>query len=77
MERQYHNKILLQILSSYIDTYPTHRFGQALFNLGIVHRLPNSLNIADPFYEEPYDTIKRITNEEETIIIGLTIYSVL
>lgn len=67
MKRQHHNKILLQILSSYIDAYPTQRFGQALFNLGIVQRKPNSLDIMDPFYEEPIDTLKRITNGEEII----------
>lgn len=60
MTRLEANSLLLSILSQYINTYPDQRFGQALFNLGFVQRIPNSLSIQDPFYEESTATLNRI-----------------
>lgn len=62
MTRQEANTKLLNILSSIIKQYPDYRFGQALYNLGLVHRKQGL--IVDPFFEEPVDTLSRISHTD-------------
>lgn len=54
------NLILLQMISNYIHSNKRLRFGQVLVNLGIIET-----NEEDPigrlFYEEPDETLARIT----------------
>ena len=76
--RQQHNQLILFILGDYLERNPDIRFGQALWNLGIIRRereeeinppvgisWPLALGIVDPFYEEPWDTLKRMKGDAE------------
>lgn len=59
------NNKLLNILSATLRQYPDYRFGQALFNLGLVQRgFPGT--ILDPFFEEPQHTLERIVQPSST-----------
>lgn len=69
MTRLEANKILVEILSAYIQQYPDIRFGQALFNLGLIQRKPDSLDIEDPFYEESTKTLSRFIYEPGNIVV--------
>ena len=66
--------MLLEILTSYCVANPDIRFGQALWNLGIIqgeyigstdvlaaNKGWSTGRIIDPYYEEPWDTLKRIS----------------
>ena len=59
MTRLEANNKLLNILSTTLRQYPDYRFGQALFNLGLVQRSSPG-NILDPLYEESQHTLERI-----------------
>lgn len=48
------NRQIIDMLTLYLDAFPTIRFGQALVNLDIVPR-PSTV-----FYEEPDATLKRV-----------------
>jgi len=65
------NLLLVEIMKAYLQQNPDIRFGQALWNLGIIRRenkpdpppgisWPLVQGIVDPFYEEPWDTLKRL-----------------
>lgn len=67
MSRIDSNKEILAILEEYINKYPETRFVQALCNLNILvsKAVPTTDNnyvvvIADGFYEESSETLKRI-----------------
>lgn len=60
MTRQEANKKLIDVLKCFVDTYPDWRFGQILFNVGVITRKQDSLDIKDPFYEESTETWERI-----------------
>lgn len=49
------NALLENIVDLYLSIYPELRYTQALYNLGIVEAM------SDFYYEEPFDTIKRIS----------------
>lgn len=68
MNRYKNNLIILNILKEYLENNPDLRFIQALWNLKIIdskitegtgHIVP-----IDRFYEEPFETLKRIGYEE-------------
>ena len=55
--RQKANLIINELVQLYLETYPDIRYVQALWNLGIIDHRSNL--IADRYYEEPVDTLKR------------------
>ena len=57
--RQINNKKLIELISDYVDKHPEMRFIQALWALKIIDR--GEVGIIDRFYEEPDDTLKRIS----------------
>lgn len=66
MTRHDYNKLILDKISEYLDTYPDIRFGQALVNLKIleysdIEDNKGFLLVKDPFYEEPSKTYFKIT----------------
>ena len=64
--RLQYNRDILVILSDLVEKCPDLRFGQILFNAGIIDHI-NSENgpiIRDPFYEESSDTLKRIEKQD-------------
>lgn len=66
MTRQEGNERLLELLREYLINNPDIRFIQALWNLRIIDRDPiwNPGEISNPidrFYEEPEETLKRIS----------------
>lgn len=68
MTRLEYNKQLLKILKDYLETNPDIRFIQALWNLNIIDLRTVTLSpelrhieIVDRFYEEPDETLKRIS----------------
>lgn len=70
MNRYKNNLILLNMLREYLENNPDIRFIQALWNLkiidskiteGIGHEIIVPI---DRFYEEPFETLKRIGYEE-------------
>ena len=60
MTRQEANRKLVEVINDLVETYPDWRFGQILFNVGIITRKKDSLDIKDPFYEESTETWERI-----------------
>lgn len=54
------NKKILQILHKVVHTCPDWRFGQIIFNVGIVTTKPGTMDIRDPFFEESIDTLNRV-----------------
>lgn len=65
-ERLQYNRDILVILSDLIEKCPDLRFGQILFNAGVIDHIngENGPIIKDPFYEESLDTLKRIKNQD-------------
>lgn len=66
MNRYKNNLIILNILREYLENNPDIRFIQALWNLGIIDRdsiwnIGEINNPIDRFYEEPDETLKRIS----------------
>lgn len=66
MNRYKNNLIILNILREYLENNPDIRFIQALWNLKIIDRDPvwnirEVNNPIDRFYEEPDETLKRIS----------------
>jgi len=64
------HKLILDILSSYLERYPDQRFGQAIFNLGINEFIKNdpsrpTYNLRDIYNDEDSVIIKRIENQLE------------
>ena len=64
--RYKNNLIILNILREYLENNPDIRFIQALWNLGIIDRdsiwnIGEINNPIDRFYEEPDETLKRIS----------------
>jgi hypothetical protein len=59
--RSHYNNKILDILRQYVDNCPEMRFGQIIFNLGIVQRTENG--IMDPFFEESEKMYNRIIGE--------------
>lgn len=56
------NSLLTYIVTLYIRRHPELRFIQALWSLGIIDGIgeEDTVVLVDRFYEEPYDTLKRI-----------------
>lgn len=67
MNRKEENEKILGILKDYLESNPDVRFIQALWALGIIDRevIDGSAHEiyvpVDRFYEEPNETLKRIT----------------
>ena len=61
--RQRDNRRIVEALSSLVEKYPDLRFGQILFNYKFVNwsNTNDGVRICDPFYEEPADTLARLT----------------
>ena len=64
------HKLILDLISSYLEKYPDQRFGQAIFNLGINEFIKNdsslpTYNLKDIYNDEYYVVIKRIENQLE------------
>lgn len=64
-KRQEANREILSILSEAVEKYPDWRFGQILFNHGIIEFEDNSStsvlrSIKDPFYDESVDSLSKI-----------------
>ena len=55
MNRLEANRLILKILSEYVEAYPQQRFNQLLQNTRVV--VPNS---PDQFYEESTETLSRM-----------------
>lgn len=55
LTRQEYNRLILQHLSNLVEAYPEERFGQLLYNIGVV-RKNSSGAVQDPFYEESATT---------------------
>ena len=58
--RQAANLELLRTLEAYLMAYPGMRLGQALMNLDILVKSPDSYDVSDPFYEEPQSMLERV-----------------
>ena len=54
-DRQKYNKELLEKIKLYVEMYPDWRFHQILQNIGICMRVQG-----DMFFEESYETVKRV-----------------
>jgi hypothetical protein len=64
--RKEKNKELLRILDEIVEACPDLRFGQILMNWGFVDwgRKPGgTVEVYDPFYEEPDRTLSRVKKE--------------
>ena len=57
--QEYNFKILSEIMH-YVMNHPEIRFIQALWNVGIITRKNDTLEVEDKFYEEPDETLKRM-----------------
>lgn len=72
MNRDSANNCLLNVIQLYLKIYPKVRFIQALWTLSIIDsdkiNILEDSKIIDRFYEEPYETIKRIRPRIETLI---------
>lgn len=60
MTRQQANFDILAILHNHFSNYPDIRFGQALFNLGLIERATNSFLMKDPFYKESKEMLEQL-----------------
>lgn len=58
-KRQEYNLKILDKIKEKINDYPQLRFGQILIILGVLQSKEGGI-IEDPFYEEPFNTLKRI-----------------
>lgn len=56
MTRQKANKEIIKLLDNIIDEVPDWRFGQILYNLGLVTN--NEGEVIDPFYIESEKSLK-------------------
>ncbi len=56
MTRQKANKEIIKLLDNIIDEVPDWRFGQILYNLGLVTN--NEGEVIDPFYIESKESLK-------------------
>ena len=71
-KRQDDNKVILDIISHYVENYPDLRFGQILVNSDIIKYEPSVLCegqredilVIDPFYEESEITWKRMCDNK-------------
>lgn len=63
--RKVNNLMLLNYLEDLITRYPDLRFGQILFNYQFIkwYTTKDGIQICDPFYEEPVETIKRVREQ--------------
>ena len=61
--RQEYNRKIVNYLASVVEQCPEWRFGQILYNTMTIVRKNDTLDIKDPFYEESYETYKRIKHE--------------
>lgn len=59
-ERLEYNRKIITLLSTLVESFPNHRFGQILFNNNVVIRDEKG-NIQDPFYTESKDMYERIS----------------
>ncbi|WP_299148104.1 hypothetical protein [uncultured Dokdonia sp.] len=64
------HKLILDLISSYLEKYPDQRFGQAIFNLGVNEFIKNdsslpTYNLRDIYNDEDSVIIKRIENQLE------------
>lgn len=65
------NALLMYIVSLHLKMYGDHlRFIQSLWGLGIIDGLgeEDQVKIVDRFYEEPYDTLKRISHRISIVL---------
>ena len=60
MTRKEYNKKLLKELERFMEIAPDQRFGQIIFNFFFPEYLKK-----DPFFEEPWDTLKRVEDMKE------------
>ena len=73
------HKLILDLISSYLEKYPDQRFGQAIFNLGINEFIKNdsslpTYNLRDIYNDEDYVVIKRIENQLEWFNLQKKVY---
>lgn len=62
------HRIILEKLKTYLEQYPSQRFGQAIFNLGINEFNPNEqYQLRDIYNDNDSDIIKRIENRLELL----------
>ena len=61
-KRQDDNKVILGIISHYVENYPDLRFGQILVNTKAIKLVdtPAGIIVEDPFNEEPEITLNRM-----------------
>jgi len=64
------HKLILDLISNYLEKYPDQRFGQAIFNLGVNEFIKNdsslpTYNLRDIYNDEDSVIIKRIENQLE------------
>ena len=61
-KRQDDNKVILDIISHYVENYPDLRFGQILVDTKAIKLVDTSAGIIveDPFNEEPEVTLNRM-----------------
>ena len=67
MTRQEANREIIAKLSEIVEASPDLRFGQILWNVGILYWLTPGVLIKDPHSEEPIDTLKRMNNETDKV----------
>ena len=65
MTRQEANKKILKMIEAHINASPNWRFGQLIYNMGVIQADKHSVDIAnisifDPFHEESEKTLQRI-----------------
>ena len=65
--REFYNSLLSYIISLQLKLHPDLRFIQALWSLRIID-VSNDNIIIDRFYEEPYDTLKRIKSKVSEVL---------
>lgn len=61
-KRQDDNKVILDIISHYVENYPDLRFGQILVDTKAIKLVdtPAGIIVEDPFNEEPEVTLNRM-----------------
>ena len=57
MNRLEANRLILKILSEYVEAYPQQRFNQLLQNTRVV-----APHLVDQFYEESTETLSRMSH---------------
>lgn len=63
--RQRVNRELIKLIEHAVEEHPTWRFGQILYNMGIVRRIAGGDlgTVGDPFFEESVDTLHNVAEE--------------